>query len=108
MIEQTQRHTYIASMLGIPHVLFAVNKMDLVDFDETRFRAIEGDLADLATRLELRDVATIPIAALPGDNVVDVSDRMPWWDGGTFLERLETIEIAADRDASHRRFPCSG
>ena len=105
VIEQTQRHTYIAAMLGIPHVLFAINKMDLVDFDETRFRAIESDLQELVARLGLRDAITIPIAALPGDNVVDASDRMPWWHGGTFLERLEAIEIAADRDASHRRFP---
>ena len=105
VIEQTQRHTYIAAMLGIPHVVFAVNKMDLVDFGEGRFRAIEADLRDLAGRLGIRDALAIPIAALPGDNVVEASERMQWWDGGTFLERLETIEIAADRDASHRRFP---
>jgi sulfate adenylyltransferase large subunit len=105
VIEQTRRHAYIASMLGIPHVIFAVNKMDLVDFAEHRFRAIEAELRELADRLELRDELAIPIAALPGDNVVEPSARMPWWDGGTFLERLETIEIAADRDASHRRFP---
>ena len=105
VIEQTQRHTYIAAMLGIPHVVFAVNKMDLVDFEEERFREIESDLRDLAERLEIRDAVVIPIAALPGDNVVEPSERMPWWDGGTFLERLETIEIAADRDLSHRRFP---
>ncbi len=105
VIEQTQRHTYIAAMLGIPHVVFAVNKMDLVDFEEERFRGIESDLRDLAERLEIRDAVVIPIAALPGDNVVEPSERMPWWDGGTFLERLETIEIAADRDLSHRRFP---
>jgi sulfate adenylyltransferase subunit 1 (EFTu-like GTPase family) len=92
-------------MLGIPHVLFAVNKMDLVDFDEARFRAIDADLRELSARLGLRDAATIPLAALPGDNVVDASEHMSWWDGGTFLERLEAIEIAADRDASHRRFP---
>jgi bifunctional enzyme CysN/CysC len=105
VIEQTQRHTYIAVMLGIPHVVFAVNKMDLVDFEEERFREIESDLRELAERLEIRDAVVIPIAALPGDNVVDQSGRMTWWDGGTFLERLETIEIAADRDLSHRRFP---
>jgi sulfate adenylyltransferase large subunit len=105
VIEQTQRHTYIASMLGIPHVVFAVNKMDLVGFDEARFRAAEGDLGELTERLGLRDATTVPIAALPGDNVVDPSDRMPWWAGPTFLERLETIEIAGDRDVAHRRFP---
>jgi sulfate adenylyltransferase subunit 1 (EFTu-like GTPase family) len=82
-----------------------VNKMDLVDFDEVRFREIEADLRALSDRLGVKDEIAIPIAALPGDNVVDPSERMPWWDGGTFLQRLETIEIAGDRDASHRRFP---
>ena len=105
VIEQTQRHTYIASMLGIPHVVFTVNKMDLVEFDEGRFREIERDLVELSDRLGLLDTTTIPIAALPGDNVVDPSTRMPWWSGGTFLERLEAVEIAADRDVAHRRFP---
>jgi sulfate adenylyltransferase large subunit len=105
VIEQTRRHATIASMLGIPHVVFTVNKMDLVDFDESRFREIDAQLRDLSERLGLRDELAIPIAALPGDNVVEPSERLPWWDGGTFLERLETIEIAGDRDASHRRFP---
>ena len=105
VIEQTRRHTFISATLGIPHIVFAVNKMDLVDFDEGRFREIEAELGALSERLGVRDEIAIPIAALPGDNVVDPSGRMPWWHGGTFLERLETIEIAADRDASHRRFP---
>jgi sulfate adenylyltransferase large subunit len=105
VIEQTRRHTFISATLGIPHIVFAVNKMDLVEFDETRFREIEAELRDLSERLGVRDEIAIPIAALPGDNVVDPSERMPWWDGGTFLQRLETIEIAGDRDASHRRFP---
>ena len=105
VIEQTHRHTYIVSVLGIPHVVFAVNKMDLVGFDEARFREVEADLRDLSERLGLRHAIAIPIGALPGDNVVDASEKMPWWDGGTFLERLETIEIATDRDAAHRRFP---
>ena len=105
VIEQTRRHTFISATLGIPHIVFAVNKMDLVDFDEARFREIEAELRKLSDQLDVRDEIAIPIAALPGDNVVDPSERMPWWDGGTFLERLETIEIASDRDASHRRFP---
>ena len=105
VIEQTRRHTYISATLGIPHIVFAMNKMDLVDFDETRFREIEADLADLSDRLGVRDEIAIPISALTGDNVVERSERMPWWTGGTFLERLERIEVAADRDASHRRFP---
>jgi sulfate adenylyltransferase subunit 1 (EFTu-like GTPase family) len=85
--------------------VFAVNEMDLVDFDEARFREIEAELADLSDRLGVRDEVAIPISALTGDNVVERSERMPWWTGGTFLERLEAIEIAGDRDAAHRRFP---
>jgi len=105
VIEQTRRHTYISATLGIPHIVFAVNKMDLVDFDETRFREIETALADLCDRLGVRDEVAIPISALTGDNVVERSERMPWWTGGTFLERLEQIEVAGDRDEAHRRFP---
>ena len=105
VIEQTRRHTFIAATLGIPHIVFAVNKMDLVEFDEEPFRGIERALDALCEQLGVRDALAIPIAALPGDNVVEPSERLPWWDGGTFLERLETIEIAGDRDAAHRRFP---
>jgi sulfate adenylyltransferase large subunit len=105
VIEQTRRHTYISATLGIPHIVFAVNKMDLADFDENRFREIETALADLCDRLGVQDEVAIPISALTGDNVVEPSERMPWWSGGTFLERLEGIEIAGDRDAAHRRFP---
>ena len=105
VIEQTRRHTFISATLGIPHIVFAVNKMDLVDYDEARFREIEAELADLSDRLGVRDEVAIPISALTGDNVVDRSERMSWWTGGTFLERLEAIEIAGDRDAAHRRFP---
>ena len=86
VIEQTRRHTYISAMLGIPHTVFAVNKMDLVDFDETRFREIAADLDALSGRLGVRDQIAIPISALTGDNVVERSERMPWWIGGTFLE----------------------
>ncbi len=105
VIEQTRRHTYIATILGIPHIVFAVNKLDLVDFREESFREIERSLAGLCEQLGVTDAQAIPIAALSGDNVVAPSERMPWWDGGTFLERLESIELASDRDAAHRRFP---
>ena len=105
VIEQTRRHTYIATILGIPHIVFAVNKLDLVDFREESFREIERSLAGLCEQLGVADAQAIPIAALSGDNVVAPSERMPWWDGGTFLERLESIELASDRDAAHRRFP---
>jgi sulfate adenylyltransferase large subunit len=105
VIEQTRRHTYIAATLGIPHIVFAVNKMDLADWSEERFREIEVDLRELSGRLGVRDEVAIPIAALHGDNVVDGSPNMPWWTAGTMLEHLESIEIAADRDLDHRRFP---
>jgi sulfate adenylyltransferase subunit 1 len=105
VIDQTRRHTYISATLGIPHIVFAVNKMDLVDFEEARFREIESELERLSERLGVRDGVAIPISAVTGDNVVERSDRMSWWPGGTFLERLERIEIAGDRDAAHRRFP---
>jgi sulfate adenylyltransferase large subunit len=105
VVEQTRRHSYITAMLGIPHVLVAVNKMDLVDYAEQRFREIEGELAELAGKLGTRDLRAIPIAALHGDNVVERSEHMPWYDGPTLLELLETVEIAADRNLTDRRFP---
>jgi sulfate adenylyltransferase large subunit len=105
VIEQTRRHSYIAAMLAIPHVAYAVNKMDLVEFSEDRFREIEADLRRLADRLELHDVRLIPISALRGDNVVDRTEAMPWYDGPTLLEHLETVEIAGDRNLDDRRFP---
>jgi sulfate adenylyltransferase subunit 1 len=105
VIEQTRRHSYIAAMLAIPHVTYAVNKMDLVDFSADRFAEIEADLRGLAERLGLHDVRLIPISALRGDNVVDRTETMPWYDGGTLLEHLETVEIAGDRNLEDRRFP---
>jgi len=105
VIEQTRRHSYIASMLAIPHVTFAVNKMDLVDFSVDRFAEIQAELHGLADRLGLHDVRVIPISALRGDNVVDRSDALAWHDGPTLLEHLETVEIAGDRNLEDRRFP---
>jgi len=105
VIEQTRRHALIASLLGVPHIVFAVNKMDLVDFEEDRFRVIEQQLAELAAALEMKDEVAIPLAALHGDNVVERSDRMDWWDGPALLEHLESIELAGDRNLADRRFP---
>jgi bifunctional enzyme CysN/CysC/sulfate adenylyltransferase subunit 1 len=105
VVEQTRRHSYIAAVLAIPHVVFAVNKMDLADFDEAVFEAIAEELRGLAARLGLRDEVAIPVSALRGDNVVDGSDAMPWYDGPTLLEHLETVEIAGDRNLDERRFP---
>jgi sulfate adenylyltransferase large subunit len=105
VIEQTRRHTLITSLLGVPHLVFAVNKMDLVDWDEFRFREIESQLHELTSALGVRDELAVPIAALHGDNVVETSARMPWWAGTTLLEHLETIEVAGDRNLHDRRFP---
>ena len=105
VIEQTRRHSYIVSMLDVPHVVYAVNKMDLVEFSEERFDEIARELADLGARLGLRDERVIPMSALKGDNVVDRTDAMPWYAGTTLLEHLETVELTGDRNVDDRRFP---
>jgi sulfate adenylyltransferase large subunit len=105
VIEQTRRHSYIASILGIPHVVVAVNKMDLVEFSQERFAEIETELQDLADLLGVPDLRAVPISALQGDNVVDPTDAMPWYEGPTLLQYLETLEIASDRNLDDRRFP---
>jgi sulfate adenylyltransferase subunit 1 len=101
VVEQTRRHAYITSILRVPHVTVAVNKMDLVDWSQERFDEIARDLETLG----LSDLHVIPVSALQGDNVVDGSEHMSWYDGPTLLEHLEAIEIAFDRDLDHRRFP---
>jgi sulfate adenylyltransferase large subunit len=105
VVEQTRRHAYIASMLELPHVVFAVNKMDLVAFSEERFAEICGELDELTARLGLHDPRAIPISALRGDNVVDATDAMPWWDGPPLLEHLEGVDISVDRNLAERRLP---
>src|SRR5213080_289497 len=105
VIEQTRRHSYITSMLELPHVVYAVNKMDLVDFSEERFDEIVRDLAELGSRLGLHDARPIPVSALKGDNVVDRTEAMPWYAGPTLLDHLETLELAGDRNHEDRRFP---
>jgi bifunctional enzyme CysN/CysC len=92
-------------MLAIPHVVVAVNKMDLVDFSQERFAEIEADLDVLGERLGLHDLRPIPLSALRGDNVVTRGDAMPWYEGPTLLEHLETVEIASARNLDDRRFP---
>src|SRR4051794_25113453 len=93
VIEQTRRHSYIVSMLELPHVVYAVNKMDLVDFAEERFDEIARELAELGSRLHVHDATMIPMSALKGDNVVDRTGAMPWYAGPTLLEHLESIEL---------------
>jgi sulfate adenylyltransferase large subunit len=101
VVEQTRRHAYIASILRVPHVTVAVNKMDLVGWSQERYDEIAADLETLG----LSDLHVIPISALQGDNVVDGSENMPWYDGPPLLEHLETIETAFDRNLDARRFP---
>ncbi len=106
LLEQSRRHAFIATLLRIPHLVVAVNKMDLVDWDEGRFRSIVADFSDFsASLLPVADVTFIPLSALQGDNVVDRSDRMPWYDGLPLLEHLETVHIAEDRNLVDMRFP---
>ncbi len=105
VIEQTRRHSYIIGMLALPHVVYAVNKMDLVEFSEERFDEIARELAELGSQLDIRDATVIPLSALRGDNVVDRTEAMPWYAGPTLLEHLETIELDGDRNVQDRRFP---
>ena len=105
LVEQSRRHAFIASLLRIPHLVFAVNKMDLVGWDEATFRRIETEFRDFASRLAIKDVAFIPISALTGANVVDRSLEMPWYHGPTLLYHLETVHISSDRNLIDVRFP---
>ncbi len=105
VIEQTIRHTFIANLLGIPHVLVCVNKMDLVDYSEEAFQKIKEDFSKINAKLNLKDVRFIPISALKGDNVVDPSKNMDWYSGSTLMNLLETIEITHDRNLEDKRFP---
>jgi bifunctional enzyme CysN/CysC/sulfate adenylyltransferase subunit 1 len=105
LLPQSRRHTYIASLLGIPHVVAAVNKMDLVDYSEASFAAIRREFRTLCEQLGIRDVAMIPVSALEGDNVVTPSAAMQWYAGPTLLEYLETVPLAAAETAGPMRFP---
>jgi sulfate adenylyltransferase large subunit len=103
--EQTRRHAYLASLLRIPHLVVCVNKMDLVGYDEAVFDQIVEELTDWTARLALADVTFIPISALHGDNVVERSLEMPWYDGPPLLYHLEHVVIASDRNLADLRFP---
>jgi sulfate adenylyltransferase large subunit len=105
LLEQSKRHAYISTLLGIPHLAVAVNKMDLVDYSEETFDAIVRDFCEFARRLDVRDIAYFPISAKHGDNVVEQSENMPWYGGKPLLEHLEGVEIADDRNLDEARFP---
>ncbi len=105
MTEQSCRHAFIASLLRIPHVVFCINKMDLVDYDQQAFENIREEVEAFCSKLEVQDVRFIPISALKGDNVVDRSENMEWYDGPTLMYTLENIHISGDENHVDKRFP---
>ena len=105
LVEQTSRHSFIASLLGIKHVVYCINKMDLVEYSQEVFDKIKAQLDDFSSKLEISDVRYIPMSALLGDNVVDRSKNMDWYQGSTLLYTLETVHIASDANHVDCRFP---
>ncbi|HEV3226952.1 MAG TPA: sulfate adenylyltransferase subunit CysN [Acidimicrobiales bacterium] len=105
VLEQSRRHSFLSSLLGIPHLVLCINKMDLVDYDEGVFERIKAEFREFAMKLDVHDLAFIPISALHGDNVVNRSANMPWYDGSSLLHHLEEVHIASDRNLIDARFP---
>jgi bifunctional enzyme CysN/CysC len=105
VVEQSRRHAFLASLLRVPHLVLCVNKMDLVDYDQATFEAIKDDFRSFATKLDITDLSFVPISALNGDNVVNRSAAMPWYEGSSLLHHLEEVHIASDRNLIDARFP---
>jgi bifunctional enzyme CysN/CysC len=105
LTEQSRRHAFLTTLLRVPHLVLAVNKMDLVGYDQSVFDAICADFSSFATRLDIGDLTFIPMSALHGDNVVERSSNMPWYDGPSLLHHLEHVHIASDRNLIDVRFP---
>ncbi|OQA06600.1 MAG: Bifunctional enzyme CysN/CysC [Bacteroidetes bacterium ADurb.Bin397] len=105
ILEQTNRHSFIASLLQIPHIIVCINKMDLVDYSQEVFDRTVSEYKKLSSRLDVKDVHFIPISALKGDNVVDKSENMPWYQGSTLMYLLENIHISSDENHIDCRFP---
>ncbi|WP_418057899.1 sulfate adenylyltransferase subunit 1 [Pimelobacter simplex] len=105
LTEQSRRHAVILSLLRVPHLVLAVNKMDLVDFDQSIYENIYREFTQFATKLNVPDLEVIPISALQGDNVVTRSENMPWYSGPTLMHHLEHVHVASDRDLIDARFP---
>ena len=105
LTEQSRRHAFLTTLLRVPHLVLAVNKMDLVDYDQGVFERISEEFAAFAAKLEIGDLSFIPISALHGDNVVQRSEKMPWHDGPSLLHHLEHVHIASDRNLIDVRFP---
>lgn len=102
---QTRRHSYICSLLGIKHIIVAVNKMDLMDYSQDVYQKIKADYREMAKNFEMSDIRFVPISALKGDNVVTPSENMDWYPGATLMKLLETVKIDQDKDLEHMRFP---
>ena len=105
IIEQTKRHAFIASLLQIPHIAVCINKMDLVDYNQAEFDKIKSDFESFSSKLEIKDIHFIPISALDGDNVVDRSKNMDWYEGSTLMHLLENVHIGSDQNHVDCRFP---
>ncbi len=105
VVEQTRRHAFLASLLQIPHLVVCINKMDLVDFDQEAYEKIKDDFSEFSHRLDVKDVEFIPMSALLGDNVVDRSTNMPWYNGATLMYYLENVHIGSDDNFIDCRFP---
>lgn len=105
MLEQTKRHAIIASLLQIPHLAICINKMDLIDFNEEKYNLIKREITEFVSKLDVKDVEFIPISALKGDNVVNRSNNMNWYNGGTLMHYLENVHIASDHNLIDVRLP---
>jgi bifunctional enzyme CysN/CysC len=105
MVEQSRRHAFIVTLLRVPHLVVAVNKMDLVDYARDAYESIREEFTAFATKLEVPDLTVIPISALNGDNIVNRSDAMPWYQGPSLLHHLENVHVASDRNLVDVRFP---
>src|SRR5690606_32858996 len=105
VLTQTKRHSFIASLLGIRHIVVAINKMDLVEFSEARFNELRDAYQSFSSSLNLKDVYFVPISALDGDNVVNASDNTPWYQGQTLMQILENVAISADKNLDDFRYP---
>ena len=105
ILEQTRRHAFISSLLQIPHIVVCINKMDLVDYSEETYETIKDEFSNFSNKLDVKDIHFIPISALKGDNVVDRSDEMPWYEGQTLMYYLENVHIGSDHNFIDCRFP---
>jgi len=105
VLEQSRRHAFLATLLGVPHLVLCVNKMDLVDYSQERFNEIRAEFAAFASKLEIPDLTFIPVSALAGDNVVNASNAMPWYEGPALLGHLEELHVASDRNLIDTRMP---